>query len=197
MAQNPIPEQNDKALTLAHDMMDGLHSDGVSAGVKQNTEADFDDRHQGRGTGGGELSGRARRQSRTRPRPDHRRFKWQVFIGSSKRNLQDFLGTTWSTAWKPVGYLDSSLAMPTTVEERQALLQSMAAYYTANPSQENAAKNITAAQAPWPSSTRSKARAKCRRHHEGRRRQESHPRRRLRPVAHPRTRTHQRTRPVA
>ena len=42
MAQNPIPEQNDQALTLAHDMKDGLHSDGGSVGVKQNTEADFD-----------------------------------------------------------------------------------------------------------------------------------------------------------
>ncbi len=147
MAQNPVPEQNDKALTLAHDMKDGLHSDGVAVGVKQNTEAAFDtDITAAENT---EAIYQTALAAKTAPAQAQTiaDSNGKSFIGSSKRNLVDYLGSTWSAAWAPVGYVDKSLAMPTTIEERQQLLKSMAAYYTANPTQENAAKNLTAAQA--------------------------------------------------
>src|SRR5205823_6564729 len=45
------------------------------------------------------------------------------------------------------GFPNQSLAVPTTVAERQALLQSLQAYFAANAGQENAPLNVTAARA--------------------------------------------------
>lgn len=61
--------------------------------------------------------------------------------------LATSLGSQWSQAWEATGFPNQSLAVPSRMEERQALLASLQAYFTANPAKENAPLLVTAARA--------------------------------------------------
>ena len=71
----------------------------------------------------------------------------KTFIGTTKAALGNFLGTQWSPAWLPVGFLNNSLTIPTTIAERQVLLESIANYLQANPDKQNGPLVITVARA--------------------------------------------------
>jgi hypothetical protein len=69
------------------------------------------------------------------------------FIGSARRVLINYLGEGYSQLWDATGFPNNSTAVPGTQAEREALLQSLRNYFTANPAQQNAPLNITSGQA--------------------------------------------------
>jgi hypothetical protein len=71
----------------------------------------------------------------------------KAFIGITRDVLAVTLGGQWSQVWEATGFPNQSLAIPSTLEERQALLPALQAYLTANPTKENAPLGVTAAQA--------------------------------------------------
>ncbi len=68
-------------------------------------------------------------------------------FGRAARNvLENYLGTSHSVAWRPTGFINN-LAIPTKEGGLLALLSALHTYFTVNPTQENAALNVTALQA--------------------------------------------------
>jgi hypothetical protein len=147
MAQNPLPDQWDQLKTLATDMIDGLHSIGVATGVKQNTEAVMVAALGAANTAeNGFQTNKAGKLSKTTSQTTAD-SNGKGFIAQTKRALAGALGESWSSNWAPVGFVNNSLAIPSTIGEREALLKAMADYFTANPGKENAGMNVTAAEA--------------------------------------------------
>jgi hypothetical protein len=147
MASNELPDSNDRLFTLASDMIAGATTIGPATGVVQNTaavlttcltaarksEADFQKARQEKKDA---TSAQNIADSNTK-----------AFIATAKRVLIPRLGANWSTAWAPVGYVDHSLATPTTLDERFNLLGTLRDYLAAHPAHENAPLAITAADA--------------------------------------------------
>lgn len=71
----------------------------------------------------------------------------KAFIAASVAVLKPRLGAGWSPAWIDTGFKTGSLAMPPTVPERQETLKTLATYFTANPTHENAPLELTAIRA--------------------------------------------------
>ena len=63
------------------------------------------------------------------------------------RDVQKFLGSKPSAAWGATGWSAQSIAVPSTSERILPLLKSVELYLTTNPARENAALNLTTAQA--------------------------------------------------
>lgn len=147
MAANSLPQTLGPLLTLAEDMADGLTTHEVAVGVKQNLEAAV--RAAIAAVNAAELNfanAKAAKVTLTTA-VTLADSNGKSFIGTARSVLEPFLGTQPSTAWEPVGYPADSLALPPTQAERQALLDDMKDYFTANPARENAPLVITAAQA--------------------------------------------------
>ncbi|MBI3413808.1 MAG: fibronectin type III domain-containing protein [Verrucomicrobia bacterium] len=75
------------------------------------------------------------------------RSEAQDYLLSVRNYLTGFLGKNWSALWTPLGFLNNSLALPSTDAGRCQMLDKVKQYFTANPGQENAQKQYTAAQA--------------------------------------------------
>ena len=68
-------------------------------------------------------------------------------FGRAARNvLENYLGTKHTDAWRPTGFI-SNLEVPRKESGLVALLTALSNYFAANPTRENAALNVTAAQA--------------------------------------------------
>jgi hypothetical protein len=67
------------------------------------------------------------------------------FIARTIKVLSIALGNDWSDAWIATGLPDNTVGIPSTQDQRFAALNSLAAYFTANPAMENAPLNVTAA----------------------------------------------------
>lgn len=147
MASNALPDSLDKLFTLAEDMADGLSDHEVAVGVKQNVLAVFEPDlivAQTTETQYGE--------SRSAKKP----FTTAVIIADSNGKafialthdvLKPFLGADYSDSWIATGFPNNSLAVPSTVAERQALLEALGTYLTAHAAQQNAPLNVTPARA--------------------------------------------------
>lgn len=147
MASNLLPSGLQNLFTLAEDMADGLHGHEVAVGVKQNTEAAF----------------RADLTAAITAQTNHVAAQTakvalstavtvadsngKAFISTARNVLATYLGNGYSQAWDATGFPDQSTAVPGTQAKRQALLQALQNYFTANPAQENPPLNITAARA--------------------------------------------------
>ncbi|MBC7818427.1 MAG: fibronectin type III domain-containing protein [Planctomycetaceae bacterium] len=68
----------------------------------------------------------------------------KAFIGITRDVLAVTLGGQWSQVWEATGFPNNSLAIPAKMGDRQALLASLQAYLTANPTKENAPLGVTA-----------------------------------------------------
>ena len=147
MATNSLPQTLAPLLTLAEDMADGLHTHEVAVGVKQNTEATV--RGAVATVKAAELNFATAKAAKVTltTAVTVADSNGKAFIGTARSVLEPFLGTQPSVAWEPVGYAADSLALPTTQGERQALLDEMQGFFTANPARENAPLVITATQA--------------------------------------------------
>jgi len=147
MAINLFPKQLDKLWASVRSLIQGLHTHEAVIGVKQNTEAavtaDLAAAQDAEATFQAGCNTKRTLTAAVRAADD----AGQTFIAKAKRILSNSLGTKWSVAWKPVGFVASSLATPDSVEERESLLESMKNYLTANPGKENAQEGVTAVEA--------------------------------------------------
>jgi hypothetical protein len=147
MGANPLPGKIDELFTLAEDMADGLHTHEVAVGIKQNLEAamraaltDCQTKEDTFKTAWATKKGKTKDQTIADS-------NGKAFIGKARNVLVPYLGVTWSDDWAPTGFPNQSTGVPSTLAERQALLLSLKAYFTANAAKENAPLGVTAANA--------------------------------------------------
>ena len=70
-----------------------------------------------------------------------------AFIRRAKDQLRVHLGHHWSKDWTEAGFPQESLATPVTLQGRAAILETLAAYFTAHPSHESKEPEVSAALA--------------------------------------------------
>ncbi len=147
MAQNVLPDKQDALLILAEDAADGLTAHGAAVGVLQNTEARV--RADRTAVVNGEAAYAA---AKTAKKTDVAAQTVQdsngkANLGNARKVLAARYGEEWSEDWAVTGFPNQSTAVPSTMPERLALLEKLAAYFTANPTHENAPLGVTAANA--------------------------------------------------
>jgi hypothetical protein len=147
MASNKLPDALDDLFTLGEDMADGCHNHEAAIGLKQNKEADVRLDLTAAIAAQGAYKTALGTKNTLGTAVTVADSNAKSFISSARRVLVSYLGDGWSTAWEPTGFPNQSTAVPTTQSERQALAQSLKNYFTANPTQENAPLNVTAAKA--------------------------------------------------
>jgi len=149
MSSNRLPDPLDDVFTLGEDMADGCHNHEAAIGLKQNTEAAV------RTDLAAAIAAQKDYKTALSAKSDLSTAvivadsNGKAFISSARRVLANNLGENWSNAWTATGFPDLSTAVPTTQAKREALLQSLQNYFTANPAYEvNTPKLVvTAAQA--------------------------------------------------
>ncbi len=147
MAQNFIPEQIDSLLALAEDAADGAQTYAVAIGLVHNTEAQIrTDITALQMTQNALLAARAAKAVATTAKTVAD-SNTKAFIGSAMGVLKNYLGNSWSAAWEEAGCAGGSVSIPRTMDERFAMLNTMAAYFTAHPAHANVPLNVTVAQA--------------------------------------------------
>ena len=158
MASNALPDQIDQLLTLAEDMEDGLTTYAAAIGILQNTQATMNAARMGllnaQNTYHASRSAKVTLVTAQTVADSNAK----AFIATARGILANYLGSGWTQAWEAAGFLNGTLAIPPTVEERQAQLATLAAYFTANAAQE-AAPLVTAARATLLGTALSDARA--------------------------------------
>jgi len=146
MAANPLPRTIDLLMALAEDAADGAAAHQTAIGLLQNTEARI--RADLTALEAAEQNFQTARQTGLTLTTAQRvaDSNARAFIGMAKNVLEPVLGSQWSTAWAPTGFV-TSLTIPTQIAERQTMLASLRDYFTAHPAHEIAPLNITAARA--------------------------------------------------
>lgn len=147
MATNRLPDALPALFTLAEDMADGLNAHEAAIGVKQTTEASLRASLTAAQTAQSNFSEAQGGKAALSTAVTVADSNGKAFIAAARNVLMNSLGSGWSQTWEPTGFPNQSIAVPTTQAERQALLGSLQAYFTATPTQENAPLNVTAAQA--------------------------------------------------
>lgn len=146
MASNTLPNQTDKVLTLCEDMEDGLNNYGGAIGIMQNTVAVMSAaRSAATIAQDAFLTARGAKPPLTTAQTIAD-SNAKAFIATARGVLANYLGSNYSQTWEASGFQNGSLAMPATVEERQALLTLLSVYFTSIPAQE-APPLVTAARA--------------------------------------------------
>jgi hypothetical protein len=147
MASNQLPVAINALFTLAGDMADGCNAHEAAVGLKQNKNADVQaDYTPALAAQTDHLAAQSAKVALSAA-VTVADSNAKSFIGSARRVLVNYLGAGYSQLWDATGFPNNSTAVPATQAERQALLQSLVNYFTANPAQENAALNVTAARA--------------------------------------------------
>ncbi|MCX6899802.1 MAG: hypothetical protein NT105_14025 [Verrucomicrobia bacterium] len=145
MAGNPVSENDDEALAMAEDVADGLHDIGATLGVTGVTEAltraAITLCHDADNGLGNAKDARQVASDGLQTADDSAR----AFVAAAKSVLAGFLGNRWNARWEPTGFPNESTAVPEMQEERMNLCRSLKDYFTANPTREFAALNVTAA----------------------------------------------------
>jgi hypothetical protein len=158
MASNALPDKRDRLFALGDDMCDGAHDHEVAIGIKQNTEAVVRpalDAARAAESTFGQCQVLRKTANAALTTADNAA---KVFINRSKKRLSFFLGDSYSTEWGAAGWPNNSVAMPSTQDERFSLVNSLKLYLTANPTQESADMEVTAALATTCHTTLSNAR---------------------------------------
>ena len=147
MASNEIPVNLDQLFTLAEDAADGLHTYEVAIGIKQNKEADVRADLTAARAGSTDYDNSRSAKTALSTAATVADSNGKAYLGAARKILALKLGEQWSDLWLPTGFPNLSTAVPATSEERQSLLFALKDYFTANPANEVAALNVTAAQA--------------------------------------------------
>jgi hypothetical protein len=136
MAGNPLPGPIPPLLALGEDMANGAHNHGAAISLKQNDEtgirSDLDPARAAFNAYSKSKDASVTLHSILRA-ADSTAY---AFIKAASALLAQSLGEFWSTAWAPTGFPNHSTAVPSTQDERFTLCQSLADFYTANPSYE-------------------------------------------------------------
>ena len=147
MASNTLPTAIDDLFTLAERNCDGLTTHQAAIGILQSLEVTLRAVLASARTaqdGFAALQGGKPALTAALNSAD---TNGRAFITATRNVLALSLGQSWSQVWEATGFPNQSLAVPATLAERQSLLASLKAYFTANPAKENAALNVTAVQA--------------------------------------------------
>lgn len=145
MSSNATPDNNDILRALADRIADGCHTHEVSIGIKQNTESAI--RLTITGLAQSELQVGLKKAAlsdafATLATEDAAGLE---VLTNCKLRLAQKLGQRWSAAWEPTGFPGQSTAVPTTMDERFTLLDSLKDYFTAVPANESVDMGATAA----------------------------------------------------
>jgi hypothetical protein len=147
MASNPTPTRLEELIAAGEDLCDGLHQHETTLLVKQNTEAatraDLDALIGAKNAVAAAEGAQPTAYNALRVADSNAKG----FIAASVKVLSLSLGNDWSDAWLATGLPNNTVGVPRTQDERFTALGGLKAYFTANPGQENAPLNITAAQA--------------------------------------------------
>lgn len=144
MAENPIPKDLELMFALGEDMADGLATHAATIGIFQNTEARVrTDLAAARTAYENFINARANKRTLVTAQT-LADSNGKAFILSAVGVLKNFLGTSWSEAWEPAGFINESLAMPSTLAARQTVLAALGSYFTGHATHENAPLGVTA-----------------------------------------------------
>ncbi|MCB1088624.1 MAG: fibronectin type III domain-containing protein [Verrucomicrobiae bacterium] len=147
MASNPTPERLSELLAAGEDLCDGLDQHDVALGIAQNTaaasRADLDALVAAQAAY--KLAEGARPAAYAALRSAESNAKG--FISRAVGVLKNYLGNQWSDAWAATGLPDNKVGVPDTQGGRFTALAGLKAYFTGNPTHENAPLNVTAATA--------------------------------------------------
>src|SRR5688572_13579572 len=153
MINNTIPNGYAAIVTLAGKAYAGAVSNGAAVGLEHNTDAEIAlDLHALIGNPAtpaipGKQDVLNTRKAAAKTAHDNRRVAvvaGREYCRLATALLKPVLGTRYNSAWEHTGFLTPSLAMP---DHPEAMLVSFRQYFAANPARENAATNITSAQA--------------------------------------------------
>ena len=145
MASNPTPDNNDILRALADRIADGCHTHEVSIGIAQNTEVKI--RAAITALGGAELQVGLKKKAVDDAYKDLQTADaaGEAVLTDCKLRLAKVLGQRWSAAWEATGFPDQSTAVPTTMDPRFTLLDSLKSYFTAVPASASVDMGATAA----------------------------------------------------
>jgi hypothetical protein len=145
MSSNPTPDNNDILRALADRLADGCHQHEAAIGIKQYTEASI--RAAIAGLAQAELQVGLKKQdvSDAYAALQAADEAGEEVLKNCKLRLAAKIGQRWNPAWEPTGFPGQSTAVPTTVDPRFTLLDSLKNYFTAVPANESEEMGATAA----------------------------------------------------
>ena len=147
MAGNAIPMDDDQLLAMAEDYADGLHQLEATLGITGVIETVVRAAITGYHTAENETGLAKQAKQAASDALQAADEAATAFLGAVRGVLVGFLGTRWSADWAPTGFPDESTRVPGTQEKRMNLCAALTTYFTANPTREFAALNVTAAKA--------------------------------------------------
>ena len=145
MAGNPTPDDPNDLLALAEDMADGLHTLGVSVGVKQNTEAVLRGVVAAYRTCLTQLGTAKSALGTAEDAVDTADANAKAYLKKARKVLALVLGDSWNSSWEATGFPNQSTAVPGSPEERMNLCTSLKDYFAAHPAHESALHGVTEA----------------------------------------------------
>ncbi len=147
MANNPLPAKRGPLHALGEDMCDGLHEFEVELEIKQTTEAVLRPALTAAinsETAYGECQLLKKAANAVLTAADK---AGKTFIVNARKRLSGFFGESYSTEWATAGWPDNSTGLPTTQDDRFALLSSLKAYFTNHAAHASVDLGVTAALA--------------------------------------------------
>jgi hypothetical protein len=147
MASNTLPAKRDRLFALGDDMCDGLTQHEVAIGIKQNNEAVLRPAlaaARAAESTFGQCQVAKKAASAVLTAAD---AAAKTFIVNSRKRLSKFFGEAASMEWEAAGWAAGTTGIPTTQDERFALIESLRAHYAANAAHESVDMEVTAALA--------------------------------------------------
>ena len=145
MSSNATPDNNDTLRALADRIADGCHTHEGPIGIKQNTEAVIRAAITGLAQSELQVGLKKSALSDAFAALAVADAAGETVLTNCKLRLAQKLGQRWSAAWEPTGFPGQSTAVPTTMDPRFTLLDSLKDYFTAVPANESVDMGATAA----------------------------------------------------
>ena len=145
MSSNATPDNNDILRALADRIADGCHQHEVALNIKQNTEAAIRAAITGLAQSELQVGLKKSALSDAYAALATADTAGEKVLTDCKLRLAQKLGQRWSAAWEPTGFPGQSTAVPTTMDPRFTLLDSLKDYFTAVPANESVDMGATAA----------------------------------------------------
>ena len=147
MAANNLPNAIDDLFTLAERNCDGLAAHQTTIGILQCIEVTMSAVLASARTAQANFAALQGGKPALTAALNTADTNGRAYTTAARNVLALSLGQGWSQVWEATGFPNQSLAIPATLSERQSLLASLKTYFTSNPTMENAALTVTAAQA--------------------------------------------------